>query len=75
MKEVFFSFISSGWAKPILFALAMAGAYKLSHLGRGKKRNRNFSFISEKLSNQGFGKWEFLDFFIYMGLATGIGFA
>lgn len=75
MKELFFSFLSSGWAKPIFFALAMAGAYKLSHLGRGKRRKRNFSFISEKLSDQGFGKWLFLDFFIYMALATVIGFA
>lgn len=69
MGELFISFMDSGFAKPILFALIMGGLYKLSSLGRGKRRKRNYELILRRLKGKGFGKWMILDF-LFFCLAT-----
>lgn len=66
MTDLFSDFWSSEWAKPIFLMLVILVTFILANIGRGKKSERNFDLISEKLDAQGFGKWVKLDYFVYI---------
>lgn len=46
----------------------------VSKVGRGKKRKRDFDLLSEKLADQGFHKWTYVDIVVYILLVAITGF-